>query len=480
MSYKMGIDMDQTSFEPMCMDMIIGEDHICRFIEAYTKQLDMAKLGFKYAEPKEVGCRPFDPRMMLNLYIYGYLNRIRSSRRLEAETRRNIEVMWLMRGLTPDDKTICNFRTDNSKAIRGAFKEFSLICHKLGLYGGEVIGVDGTKIRANNSRKNNYNQITVKRRLERIEKRISEYMNMLEESDAEERDEKNPTAEEIRAALEKLKDKKIKYTELWEQVQASGEVSTVDPDAKLMHTNGDGRRLDVCHNVQTAVDDKHGLIVDFQAADSSSDKGGLSSITESAKEILETEEIIALADTGFYDGEDIVKCEENGTTCLVSKPKPGGQKKEEEYSRDKFAYDKSENCYTCPGGQKLSYMRLQKHSGGKYYHVYANYGACGLCPMREKCTKSKYRTILRSLYQDVMDVVDARTKRNKDLYRKRQAIVEHPYGTVKSIWGYRNFLCRRKIKVIAEASLAFLAYNLRRFLTICANNGWKAAEIVAV
>lgn len=480
MSYKVGKDKDQLSFMPASLDEYVPEDHMCRVICAFTGRLDMRALGYKYAESKGVGCRPFDPRMMLNLYIYGYLNRIRSSRRLEAETRRNVEVMWLMDGLTPDDKTICNFRKDNAKALRETFREFSRMCRELGLYGGEVAATDGTKFRADNSRKNNHNKTTVERELSRIDKKISEYLNALDQADASDaQEEAEPTAEQIREALKKLHERKETYEGFLARIETEGEISAVDPDARLMRQNGDGRKLDVCYNVQTVVDSKHHLIVDFETTNQPDDKGNLENMSDRAMEVMETETLTNLADKGFYDGEDIAACEEKGVSCLVAKPRPGGAKKSEGFSRDNFLYDREKDCYLCPCKNQLRFMRPQKHSDGKEYRVYANYPACNNCPKKSACTKSGYRQIFRSAYQDTMDIVDERTRRNKELYRKRQEIVEHPFGTIKAVWGYKQFLCRTKPKVTAETAMAYLAYNMRRVINIFKENGENLAIAMA-
>jgi transposase len=471
MRYKAGIDKQQLRLMPTCLDDYVPENHLCRVISAFTEQLDMVKLGYAYAECKETGCRPYDPRMMLNLYVYGYMNRVRSSRRLQAETVRNVEVMWLMDGLTPDDKTISNFRKDNAGALRKTFRTFVRMFRELGLYGGEVEAVDGTKFRASNSRRNNHNQITVARELSRIDKQISAYLNALEQSDAEAEGQSLPTADQIKAALKKLSERKVKFEELLERVQAENEVSTVDPDARLMRSGGDARPLDVCHNVQTVVDSKHHLIVDFEVINRSDDKGNLQSLSESAMEALETDAVTVLADKGYYDGEDIVACEENGVTCLVAKPKQGVAGMTEGFTRGDFHYDLKNDCYICPCQNQLRFMRLQNHSDGKTYRVYANYPACSQCLRQPECTRSKYRQILRLPYQDTLDIVDERTRNNKALYRKRSEIVEHPFGTIKAIWGYKQFLCRGKQGVSAETALAYLAYNLRRVVNIFKENG---------
>jgi hypothetical protein len=349
---------------------------------------------------------------------------------------------------------------------------------ELGLYGGGEEATDGTKFRANNSRKNNHNKTTVEKELTRIEKRIGEYLAALEQGDKEEQGERELSAEAIRGALERLRERKEKYEGLKERVEKEGEVSTIDADAKLMRSGGDARELDVCYNVQTVVDGKHHLIVDFEIADRSDDKGNLFTMSEKAKEILGVQKITNLADKGYYDGEDIAACEAAGVTCLVAKPKPGGVKKEEGFRRGDFEYDGEHDCYTCPCKNQMGYMRNQKHSDGKVYRIYANYAACNKCPKKDKCTQGEYRQILRPLYQDAVDIVDERTRRNKTLYRKRQEIVEHPFGTIKAVWGYKPFLCRTKEKVRAEVSLAYLAYNLRRVINIFAEKKENPAAVL--
>ena len=469
--YKIGVGKKVQLLFPVSLEEYVPEDHICRVISAFTEQLDMVALGFKYAELKSTGCPPYHPVMMLNLYIYGMLHRVRSSRRLEAETTRNVEVMWLMDGLKPDDRTICNFRKDNGKPLRKVYKAFVIMCRELGLYGGEVVATDSVKFRANNSHKNNWNKTTTEVELTRIDQQIDNYLKMLEQNDEEEASEQTVNASAVKEALEKLEQRKIKFEELKKKVDEEGEVSLVDSDAKLMRSGGDGRKLDVCYNVQTVVDNKHHLIVDFDIADRSDDKGNLHTMSEKAKDILGVEKLTNLADKGYYDGEDIAACESNGITCLVAKPKPGGDIKEEGYTRDKFIYDREENDYTCPAKNKLRYMRNQKHTDGTVCRVYANYAACPVCPVKSKCTKAAYRQILRRPHEDVLDVVNERTRENKVLYRKRQEIVEHPFGTIKAVWGYKQFLCRGEPKVETEIALTYLAYNIRRVFNIFAKLG---------
>ena len=470
MGYKIGVDKKQFVLLPASLDDYVPEYHICRLIYAFTERLDMATLGYKYAECKNTGCRPYDPRMMLNLYIYGYLHRVRSSRRLRDETIRNVEVMWLMEGLRPDDKTICNFRKDNAKALKETFREFARMCQELKLYGGEVIATDSVKIRAKNALDNNHNETTVKNALSRIDKKINEYMKSLEEGDMEDEGEERPDSGEIKQAIQRLTARKDMYEGLKSRLENESEVSTVDPEARLMRTGGEGRRLDVCYNVQTAVDSKHHLVVNFEVTGCASDAGSLKGMSDKAMEVMEVKTITNLADAGYYDSEDIAACEQSGVTCLVAKPPPGGPKKEEGFNRKYFSYDRERDIYKCPCQKELMYMRNKKHISGREYRVYANYSACETCQQKKKCTSYKYREVLRLTCQDVLDGVDERTRKNKALYRKRQEIVEHCFGTIKAVWGYRQFLCRTKVKVTAETALTYMAYNLRRVFNIFTEN----------
>jgi len=475
MGYKVGVDKKQLSLLPSSLDDFVSEDHICRFIYSFTEQLDLVALGYKYAEYKATGCRPYDPRMMLNLYIYGYLHRVRSSRRLRDETQRNVEVMWLMEGLRPDDKTICNFRKDNTKALKETFRVFSRMCRELGLYGGKVVATDSVKIKANNSLGNNYNKTVVKNALERIDKRITEYLNALEEGDREEDGEAQPSSDEIKAALEKLKLRQVKYEELKDRLETEGEICTVDPDSRLMRSGGDGRKIDVRYNIQTVVDSKNHLIVDFDVSSCSNDCNNLKKMSDMAMEILDVKTITNMADAGYYDSEDIIDCEQNGITCLVAKRPLGGPKKAEGFNRGDFIYDSKKDVYICPDKNELLYMRKEKRVNKIEHRVYANYSACGKCKKKSACTTHHHREILRIPNQDILDAVDERTLKNKALYRKRQEIVEHCFGTIKAVWGYGQFLCRTKPKVTAETALAYMAYNLRRVFNITTDNKMKLA-----
>ena len=484
MPYIQGENREQLTLTPMCIDDYIESDSICRVIAAYVGSLDMAVLGFKYAQTKDTGRPPHDPTSMLMLYLYGYLNRIRSSRRLETETRRNVEVMWLMEKLTPDDKTICNFRKDNAAALKKVFREFSLWCNRQGLYGKELVAVDGSKIRANSSRRNIHTQKGTEKKLAEVEKKISEYMNALEENDAAEVAEAKLSPDAIREILQRLSDKKDTLQDWLKQIEANDgkEISTIDPDAHIMHTGGDGRNLDACYNVQSVVDEKHKLIIDFDVSTCPDDKGALPKMTESAKEIMGVDKISAVADKGYYDGDDIETSEKNGTTCYVPKMESGRIATDSDYHRRNFQYDKTNDCYTCPHGIVLTFKKYKKRANGNEDRVYSNFSVCRDCPHREKCTKDKRgRELFRNPNQDILDIIDERmqTDEARQIFRERKKLVEHPFGTTKAVWGYRQFLCRGQEKTTAEMSLTFLAYNLRRVFNIFKEKGRDMAATMA-
>lgn len=483
MAYITGENRDQLTLKPMCLDDYIEADSICRVIAAYVGSLDMEALEFKYAQTKATGRPPYAPDSMLMLYLYGYLNRVRSSRRLEAETRRNVEVMWLMEKLTPDDRTICNFRKDNATALKKVFREFSVWCNNQDLFGRELGAVDGSKFRADSSRKNIHTQKGTEKKLAEVEKKIGEYMNELDANDKLEQNEERLTKEAIADILKHLDEKKETLQRRLKQIEANDgkEISAVDADAHLMHTNGDGRNLDACYNVQTYVDEKHKLIVDFDVTTCPDDKGALPEMTERAKEIMGVSEIAVAADKGYYDGDDIQQCEESGTTCYVPKVDSYAHAPDEKYDKKHFNYDAEKDCYTCPQGNELPFRRLEKRKEDKLAsRIYYNTKACRDCPCREKCTTSKSggRRITRNPYQNTLDFVNARMKTDeaRQIFRERKKIVEHPFGTVKAVWGYKQFLCVGKEKTTAEMSLAFLAYNFRRVYNIFVENKRNMAE----
>ena len=466
MLYIKGEDRNQITLFPEAVDDYIASDNPVRVIEAFVNSLDMQELGFQRAMPKNIGRPPYDPKDLLKLYLYGYLNRTRSSRRLETEASRNLELIWLLRKLKPDFKTIADFRKDNSKALKGVFKHFTKICKEWDLYGKEVIAVDGSKFRASNSKRNNYNQKKIQKHLKYIDEKINNYLKELDDNDQAEADIHVPSVEEIQKRIEELKNNKGKYMTLQQQMEESGatEVSTTDPDARLMAVNNNG--VEVSYNVQTAVDQKHKLVVESEVINNPSDQGRLSTMAKQAKKELGVEEIKVLADKGYYSTKELINCEINHIETYVTKQRCTGNIANSDFQADKFQYNQEQDVYLCPVGQSLYPSRIREVEGVEY-QTYKNFRACKDCYLKKQCTKAqKGRTISRNLAQPLLDEVDRRTRKNKQLYRQRQMIVEHPFGTIKRVWGYNCFLTRGLNSVSAENKLHLLAYNLRRVINI--------------
>lgn len=468
MTYITGKDRIQITLFPQSIDEYINEDNPVRVIDAFVEHLDIAKLGFQRAQPAAEGRPSYDPRDLLKLYIYGYLNRIRSSRKLEAEASRNLEVIWLISALKPDFKTIADFRKDNREPLKKVFKEFNLLCKKWALFSENLVAIDGSKFRAGNSKKKNYNLKKLQRHINYLEEKIEQYMNELEASDKNEENLEKPTLAQIEKRIKELKNRKQDYENKLETIEKgeATEISTVDPDARLMSANNNG--VEVAYNVQTVVDGKNHLIVDFDIINNPTDHGQLSKMANKAQAILQAEELHVLADKGYYSTQELKECEEAGYKTYVPKQKQANSTKEEGFYADKFIYNYEQDHYICPNEAILVPGRYRKTKdkeiiGQDYY----NYKACKTCPIKEKCTKSKKgRSIYRNIEQKLLDEVDKRTKENKELYSKRQMIVEHPFGTIKRSWGYTYFLTRGLKSVTAEKALTFLAYNLTRVINI--------------
>ena len=466
MAYIMGEDRSQITLFPEAVDDYISSDNPVRVIEAFVNSLNMQELGFLRTDPNVTGRPAYDPKDLLKLYLYGYMNRIRSSRRLEAEAGRNLELFWLLRRLKPDFKTIADFRKDNPKAIKGVFKQFNMLCKDWDLYGKQVIAVDGSKFRASNSKRNNFTEKKIKRQLKYIDEKIETYLNELDHHDADEADIHVPSEEEIQRRIEELKNHRSKYLSMQEEMKATGatEISTTDPDARLMAVNNNG--VEVSYNVQTAVDQKYKLVVDSDVITTPADQGQLSNMAKKAKEVLGAEEIKVLADKGYYATKDLVECETNGIETYVPKQRFTGNVENTDFQPDKFKYDKERDIYLCPAGQVMHPGRIREDKGVKY-QVYKNNRACKQCPLKDQCSKSSSgRMIHRNLAQERLDEIDRRTRENKELYLQRQMIVEHPFGTVKKIWGFSYFLTRGLKSVQTENKLHFLAYNMRRVINI--------------
>ena len=466
MGYIKGEDRNQTILFPESIDEYVSDNNSIRIIDEYIEQLDLKRLGFKRAVNPSLGRPPYHPKDMLKLYLYGYLNRIRSSRRLEQEALRNLEVIWLLRKLKPDFKTIADFRKDNKKALKKVFRDFTRLCDEWELFGKELVAIDGSKFRACNSKKNNYNSKKLERHLKYLDEKIEGYIQELDQGDRAEASLKKPEAHTIKERIQQLKNRRERYTQYQGKLRQSeeNEISTTDPDSRLMANHNN---VEVSYNVQTTVDAKHKLIADFKVTQKPNDLGELDNMALRAKKLFGDKTFEALADKGYYQAKDLKKCAENGITVYLTKQVYSNGTKDKAFYTDQFKYDQERRVYICPGGKELHYARDRKKEGKIIGYEYRNYAACKKCEFKDRCTKAKKgRTVCRHADQDFLDRIDLQTKRNMEKYKLRQMIVEHPFGTIKRGWGAYFFLTKRKVSVSAEISLSFLAYNLKRAINI--------------
>lgn len=468
MAFIKGIDRNQKIMFPEYVEDYIKEDNPIIVIDDYIDTLDFKNMGFTKTKEIRPGAPGYHPSVLMKLYLYGYLNGIRSSRKLEKETNRNVEVMWLLRKLQPDFKTIADFRKENRNNLIKIFKDFSHLCKELGLYGEELVAIDGTKIKANNSKRNNYNQKKIDRQIKYIDEKTNEYLKALEENDLQEEKSPKYNTKELKGKIELLKERRQAFEQLGEQLIESGnkEISTVDPDSRLMENKKNG--LEMAYNLQTVVDSKHNLIVDFDVTQNAADQGNLNSMSQKAKEVFgkdQKDELDVLGDKGYYQAEDLKKCDENNTITYVSKQTYSNSTNDRDFYTDKFKYDQEKDIYLCPANQELKRVKHRKEDVKQIR--YKNFKACEKCEYKDRCTTAKNgRTISRSKDQDFLDVVDARTKENMDKYLLRQMIVEHPYGTIKRTMDAGYYLCRGMESVVGETSLILFAYNFKRVLNI--------------
>lgn len=466
MSYIKGTNRSQITLFPEIVDEYIMEDNPVRFIDLFVDNLGVN--SFKYSETNKTGRPPYNPKDLLKLYIYGYLNHIRSSRKLERETHRNVEIMWLLQRLKPDHKTIANFRRDNKESIKQVFREFTLLCKKLDLFGGELIAIDGSKFKAVNSKKKAFTDKQLEEKISDIEKYIENYLNELDSNDDEEFGINAPSKKELQGKIEFLKNRKKEYQKIKAELEQTGKthLCLTDPDARLMKEGGSSKKS-VSYNVQTSVDSKHNLIVNFDVTQDANDVNQLSNMAIEAKEVLEAENIEAIADTGYYSGKEFKKCIEEGITPYVSEPAVGKcEKIHPDYYPDKFKYDKKADCYTCPKGEILTFKGTKKSERGYRVRLYRT-SSCKSCDKKDKCTTSKKgRTINRSEYTEYLEDMKIRVNSNKEKVKKRKSIVEAPFGTIKESFGYRSLLMKGLSNVKTEMSLAALAFNMKRAINI--------------
>jgi transposase/IS5 family transposase len=472
MTHLEGHDRFQTLLLPESLDDYVGPENPVRFIDAFVDGLDLTAAGFGRVQPKETGRPGYAPADLLKLYIYGYLNRVRSSRRLEAETHRNIEVIWLLRHLKPDFKTIADFRRDNRKAFRPVFREFVLLCRQLELFGRELLAVDGTRIKALNNKDRNFTRASLAEFIRLADAKLDDYLQRLDTSDATEQAAGGSRVKNLAEKIAAVRERRARCQEMLVELERSGEdqISLTDPDSRAMaaHTH-----VAVGYNVQIAVDTKHKLIVEQQVTNQVLDMGLLTETAEPAKQILGVEQIAVVADRGYFKIEDIEACEKAGMEPYVPRPQRGPSVRAGLFRKDEFAYDPETDTVICPGGQRLSPYSSSVLRGLKKIN-YVNKQACRDCPLRSRCTNNSFRSLSRMENEAVLDRMQARLAQRPGVLAQRRETVEHPFGTIKQWMNQGAFLMRGLDKVRGEFSLTALAYNLRRVLNII-----RFAELMA-
>lgn len=452
----------QATLFPERLDDYINEDNPIRVIDIFIDNINLTKLGFKTV-PANTGRPAYHPSTLLKLYVYGYLNRIQSSRRLEREAGRNVELMWLVARLAPDFKTIADFRKNNTKAIRLVCREFVQVCRKLDLFADAFVAIDGSKFKAVNNRDNNFTQAKLKRRVDDIDKNINRYLDQIASADRQDDLVTKDKTERLETKIAKLKEeiKQLNNIEVQLQATPDKQISLTDPDARSMITRGTGI---VGYNVQTAVDVKHHLIVAHEVTNVGHDRGQLHNMATQAKEAMATDELAIVADRGYYNGEEIKACEEAGYRTYLPKSQTSGNKAKGLFDKRDFIYQSDVDEYTCPAGEQLIY-RCRSQEKGKTIHRYWS-SACPNCEIKPQCTTGKNRRVSRWEHEAVLDDVNARIEQEPERMKARRETVEHPYGTIKHWMGYTHFQMRTLERVSAEMSLHVLAYNMKRVMNI--------------
>ena len=463
--YIEGEQRNQVTLLPECLDDYIAEDNPVRVVDVFVDELKLRRLGFDGAEPASTGRPSYHPATLLKIYIYGYLNQVQSSRRLEREAQRNVELMWLTGRLTPDFKTIADFRKDHGDAIRKVCREFVLLCRRLKLFADGIVAIDGSKFKAVNNRDKNFNDHKIQVRMQQLEHSINRYLAELDRAD------RDPTlvlperATRLREKIAKIKEQMRGLEQIEQKLQNSQErqISLTDPDARSMATSRLGSAV-VGYNVQAAVDAKHHLIVAHEVTNSVTDRGQLAAMAKAAKKASAHPHLTVLADRGYFEGYEILECERAGIATMVPKPLTSNSKFEGRFDKRDFIYDAHSDAYRCPAGQ-IAIYRYTNEERGKTLHRYWP-SACPRCPIKAKCTPGDYRRITRWEHEDVLDVVQARLDDAPGTSRLRGQTVEHVFGTLKAWMGSTHFLTRTLPRVRTEMSLQVLAYNLQRAIKV--------------
>jgi len=455
----------QSTLFPESLEDFIAEDNPVRVVDVFVEGLDLAKQGFDGVQPEVTGRPAYHPSVLLKLYIYGYLNRVQCSRRLERESQRNVELMWLLNRLAPDFKTIADFRKENGSAIRSVCREFVLLCRRLNLFSEAIVAIDGSKFKAVNNRDKNFTDRKLKARLEQLEESIGRYLAELDRAD---RDPALVPEARVAHIQEKLKTIKVQVQRLnaiGERMRKApdGQISLTDPDARSMATSGRGTGM-VGYNVQTTVDAKHHLIVVHEVTNAGHDRDQLFGMAQQTQDALGTRSVTVVADRGYFKGEEIVDCEKAGITTLVPKPQTSGNKAKGFFDKKDFRYIAEDDEYLCPAGERA----INRMTSVEREQTITRYwsSTCPRCPMKDRCTTGDYRRISRWEHEAILEAMQDRLDRTSHAMRLRRQTVEHVFGTLKAWMGATHFLMKRLPKVKTEMSLHVLAYNLKRAMQI--------------
>ena len=461
-----GTDRGQSALFPECLEDWIGEDNPVRVIDVFVEELDLAELGFGGVAPEATGRPSYHPSVLLKLYIYGYLNRVQSSRRLEREAGHNVEVMWLVGRLVPDHKTIADFRKDNGSAIRRVCARFVALCRAMGLLTQASVAIDGSKFKAVNNRDRNFTRAKMERRMAQIEESVARYLQQLDTADRQEPSEALKTKTSgLKEKIEKLKAQMRRLAALKVNMLATPDqqISLTDPDARSMATSGRGSGV-VGYNVQIAAETEHHLIVTYEVTNEGSDRSQLSPVAKEAKARLGVAKLDAVADRGYFNGEEILACEEAGITVTLPKPMTSNSKAEGRFGKQDFRYVAEEDVYICPAGERLAYYYTTEDKGLVLHRYRTN--ACQNCTIKHSCTTDKERRISRWEHEHILEAVQRRLDEHPEKMRQRRETVEHPFGTIKARMGATHFLMKTLPKVATEMALHVLAYNLTRVMNI--------------
>src|SRR6266852_5903546 len=470
-----GTDRGQATLLPECLDDWVDDSNPVRVIDAFVEMLDLRDVGFTSVDPADTGRPAYHPSIHLKLYIYGYLNRVHSSRRLEREAGRNVEVMWLLGRLAPDFKTIADFRKDNGPAIKKVCARFVEVCREMGLLAKASVAIDGSKFKAVNNRDKNFTQGKVERRRKQLEESVARYLAQLDTADLQEPSETiTLTKTRLKEKLAKLDEEMKRLAAIEKQMLASPDrqISLTDPDSRSMATSGRGSGV-VGYNVQTAVDTENHLIVTHEVTNTGSDRSQLASVAKEAKAVLQVDKLEAVADRGYFNGEEILACEQAGICVTLPKPMTSGAKSEGRFGKQDFVYMPEEDVYRCPAGEQLKFHYANEEHGQKMRRYWTN--ACRTCALKDQCTTGKERRITRWEHEHVLETVQQRLDQDPQAMRRRRETVEHPFGTLKMRMGATHFLMKTLPKVASEMALSVLAYNLTRVMNIVGTRAVLAA-----